>query len=137
MKDTDKKLDDAHSIIVRLLHTDENGYGKCYTCPNPLTYRTAQCGHYPNIPRGNMQFRWNLTIHKIQCETCNCFEDGLAEPFRDMLVSELGFEVLAKYEFDSHKPFKWIRWDKEQLLKTYRKQIRELLKDKNFTISIP
>ena len=137
MKKIDKTLDTIHSILIRLINTDENGIGYCYTCNDRLTFHTAQCGHYPKIPRGNMQFRWNLVIHKIQCESCNCFKDGLAEPFRDMLIFEFGHDKVSRYEINSKKPFKWFKFDKQQLLKENRVKCRELMQDKNFEIQIP
>jgi len=130
MKNLDKTLDDLHSKLIRLKNTNENGNGQCYTCGDKLTYHTSECGHYPYIGRGNMMFRWNTEIHKIQCNNCNCFNDGEPERFRDNLINEIGAERLAKIEFDSRKPYKWFKSDKKQLIKEFRSKIKELLKDK-------
>jgi hypothetical protein len=137
MNSIDEKLDLVHSILIRLINSDENGNCYCYTCGTRLTFKTAQCGHYPEIPRENTKFRWNLIIHKVQGSCCNEYIYGLAEPYRDRLLSEIGIEKLSRYEIESKKPFKWFKSDKAQLLKEYRAKCRELLKDKNFTIQIP
>lgn len=133
----DKLLYDLHAIIIKLINTDENGRGNCCTCNDRLTFKTADCGHYPNIPRNNKRYAWDLIIHSIQCQTCNRYNNGEPEKFRDYLINKIGIEKLAEIEFKSRKDLKWFKSDKQQLVKEFRKQIRELLKDKNFTINIP
>lgn len=142
MKNIDKKLDDVFAIWIKLKYTNDEGWGQCYTCatPKPLHYKNMDCGHYPQIPREHHQFKWNAEckLHRPQCVDCNRFKHGLAEPFRDRLVSELGFEAVSKMEFDSRKPFKDLgRWDKETLFKKLKKECQEMLKEKMFSISLP
>jgi hypothetical protein len=142
MKNIDKRLDDYTSIHVKLSNTDEHGWGYCYTCtePKPLHYKDMDCGHYPNVPREHTQFRWDVDskIHKPQCSECNRFEHGLAEPFRDRLVSELGFEEVSRIEFDAHKPYQeWTNEAKKKHLDKLRSECKAMLKDKMFGITLP
>jgi hypothetical protein len=137
MKSIDKKLDDIFRIWIKLKYTNENGRGNCYTCDEPITHQTGQCGHYPNIPRGDTQFRWNTVIHKFQCQNCNEFKAGEPEIFRDRLINEIDLVNVAKYEFLARKPYKWCNWDKLALLKKLKAECKEMLKQKNFTINIP
>lgn len=135
MKSIYKRLDTIFSILIRLKYTDDNGKGNCYTCGNPLTYHTGQCGHY--IKRGNVFTRWDSNNARIQCEECNCIKDGFVSAFRDRLVSELGYKEVAQMEFESKKPYKMFEFDKESLFKQLKAECKELLKDKMFNVSLP
>lgn len=136
MNNINKRLDDIFAIHVKLTHTNDEGFGKCYTCGTPLHYREMDCGHYPQIPREHTQFKWDVRLHKPQCVDCNRFKDGLPEPFRDRLLHELGTEKLSQIEFDSHKPFKMSNWDKELLYKKLRNECKEMLKEKMFNVNL-
>ena len=137
MKNLDKRLYDTHAILVKLLNTDDSGNGRCCTCGEPLTYKTADCGHYPNIPRNNMLFAWDLVLHDIQCRKCNRENQGEPEKFRDYLINKIGIMRLQEIEFKARKPFKWFKSDKEQLLKDFRKRIKQELEEKMFNVQIP
>jgi len=127
----DKQLDDIHSQYIRLLFADENGKVKCYTCTSTFHYKVIQCGHY--IDRANTQFRWDEDFTRPQCEDCNCFKSGSLKKFRSNLIAEHGFSKVENAEIQSLKPYKWSKWDKEQLLKKRKKQVKKLLEEKNIT----
>lgn len=134
MKDINKKLDIEHSKHIRLKNTDEYGIGYCYTCGERITYKNGECGHYPYVSRDNMEYRWDIDLHRIQCHTCNCDKQGNPESFRDNLINEMGFEKLSRIEFNSKKPFKWFEFEKEQLLKWFKKENAKLIKSKMIKI---
>lgn len=131
----DKKLDVLHSIFTRLKSCDENGFCNCYTCNNDMTYYTAQNGHF--IIRQNTQFRWSDINTKQQCDYCNFDLQGNVVVFEERLKEQYGIEKIDEIKQMSKVSFKMTKWEKEELLKLRRKQCRELLKSKNFTVTIP
>lgn len=134
MNSIDKKLDEISPVHTKLKYTDENGNGRCYTCGKKGDRFTLQNGHY--IPRGNTQYRWDENNLRLQCEKCNCELGGNLEAYRDMLVHELGSKTVALMEFNSKRPHKWFKSDKKDLLAKLRKEVKEMLKDKNFQVKI-
>jgi hypothetical protein len=137
MSNIDKKLDTAHSIVLRLKATDENGHGKCPLCGDDnQTYYTLVCGHF--IKRRHTRTRWSMINTTAICSDCNGKEeDTLAEPMRDYKVSTEGLEQVLALERQVHQPYKMTKTEKDTLLRTRRLQIRDLLKNKNFNITIP
>jgi len=131
----DKKLDTIHSIYIRLKNTDENGFGKCVTCGTTHKYINLQNGHY--IDRANTQFRWLEDNCNIQCEDCNCYKSGNLIKYREYMIDKHGISHVIALETQSLRPFKVSKSDKESLLKLRRSQCRILLKDKNFSVSVP
>jgi hypothetical protein len=137
MKNIDKRLDNIFAIWIKLKYTNDNGFGNCYTCDEPVTYQTGQCGHYPLIPRGDWRFRWDTIIHKLQCQDCNEFKAGQPDIFRDRLIQEIDLVNVAKYEFLAKQNHNWCNHEKEQLFKKLKKECQEMLKDKMFSINLP
>ena len=137
MKNIDKRLDDIFAIWIKLKYTNDEGFGNCYTCDEPISFKTGQCGHYPNIPRGIWRFRWNTIIHKFQCQNCNEFNAGRPDAFRDRLIQEIDLVNVAKYEFLAKQNHKWTNWDKECLFKKLKKECQEMLKEKMFSVTLP
>lgn len=137
MKLIDEKLDAIFRIWIKLKYTDDNGNGNCYTCDDPITHHTGQCGHYPEVPRGVWQFRWDTVIHKFQCQNCNEFKAGNTGPFRDRLIQEIDLVNVAKYEFLAKQNHKWTNHDKEELFKKLKSECKEMLKDKMYSVSLP
>ena len=41
----DDKLWKWFSIYIRLRDSDENGYGKCFTCGKIIFWKKGDCGH--------------------------------------------------------------------------------------------
>lgn len=137
--DIDKKLETIHSIVVRLKAVDEDGNGACPLCGNDkINYWSLVCGHFIRRRHGKFEYCFDNT--DAICPACNKEDEeltGLKEPFRDYKVSTLGFEKVEQMERDIHKPFKWFKHEKNELLKLRRKEARELLNDKNFQVNIP
>ena len=130
------KLDTLHSIYLRLEATDENGQGNCAICDAPTTYDNLVCGHM--IKRRHTQFRWNKRNTAAICSHCNGIEESTTqEPMRDFKISVIGFDEVNSMYQQSRTSYKFSRVDKDTLLKTRRLQCRNLLKTKNFNVTIP
>ena len=57
--------------LVRLKHSDDNGYAQCVTCNKKDHFKNLQGGHF--IPRGRTIFKlFEENIHP-QCPHCNCW----------------------------------------------------------------
>lgn len=131
----DKTLDTLHSIYTRLKRCDESGFMNCCTCDDNLNYYAAQCGHF--IPRANTQFRWSDINTEPQCNYCNVELQGNIVVFEERLKDRHGIEKIDEIKQLSKVSFKMSKYEKQELIKLRRKQIRELLKSKNFTVNIP
>ena len=111
----------------------------CPICGNDkMNYWSLVCGHFIRRRHGLLEYSFDNT--DAICLDCNRIDEektGVIEPFRDYKISTLGFEIVEKMEIDMHKPFKWFKHEKTELLTTRRKEARELLKDKNFQVNIP
>ena len=68
------KMDKYFHRYIRLKGTNEEGYGTCYTCDNPLEFKKGQCGHF--MGRENKSTRWNEDNAKLQCSRCNAWGQG-------------------------------------------------------------
>jgi len=136
MKNLDKTLDDLFSIYIRLKYTNDNGQGNCYTCDEPATYFLGQCGHF--IKRGHQLYRTDKNNARLQCKDCNEFKSGNLEIYQDRLIDEIGIVKVAEMKFKSNQDFAgWSKSEKKEMVKALRSEAKELLKDKNFNITIP
>ena len=57
--------------LVRLKHSDDNGYAQCITCNKIDHYKNLQGGHF--IPRGRTVFKLYEPNIQPQCAHCNCW----------------------------------------------------------------
>jgi hypothetical protein len=79
-------LDQVHSLMVRLLGSDEKGIAGCYTCGSRSPWRQMQCGHF--VHREDLATRWYTPNTRVQCKHCNEFLDGNTEVYEQKLEAE-------------------------------------------------
>lgn len=136
MNNLDKQLDTVFSKYIRLKYTDEDGNGNCFTCDDRYQFHFLQCGHF--IKRAITLYRHDKNNARIQCKDCNEFKAGNMEVYEDRLIDEIGIVKVAEMKFKTTQDFAgFTNFEKRQMLFNLRKQCRELLKDKNFNITIP
>jgi hypothetical protein len=88
------KMDTYFHKYIRLRDTDEDGYGKCYTCDVSLEYKKTQAGHFIN--RSLKSTRWDERNVKIQCARCNNWMEGRQFEFSLKLGMKLSKDLLLK-----------------------------------------
>lgn len=70
-----KKLDTVFSVYVRLLHCDNRGMVRCFTCDRVEPWRKIQNGHFQS--RRFMSTRFHLANCAPQCYACNVGMSGM------------------------------------------------------------
>lgn len=80
-------LDYVTSRIVRLMAADKDGIAVCYTCVKKQHWSLMDACHY--ISRAHTQFRYDYKNNiRCGCKTCNQFEGGQLEKFKEELDKE-------------------------------------------------
>jgi len=121
--------------LVRLKHSDDNGYCQCVTCGKVDHYKNMQGGHF--IPRGRTVFKlFEENIHP-QCPHCNCW--GMKQAhyvlrYRQYMVDTYGIHRVkgmerlawrASPKFNREEVIEFQRGLKEQI-KTQLNRIGEI-----------
>lgn len=125
---TDAKLWKAFSLYIRLRDSDSNGFGKCFTCPRVIHYTKGDCGH--GIGRQHKAVKFNEKNNHLQCKPCNGFEGGRREVYKEEVNKKYGVNTWDLLELAARQPFKFGKFEIEQLTKYYQEQIKVLLKRK-------
>jgi len=126
-----KKLDTIFSQFIRLRDTDEYGYGRCITCGETFHYKDLECGHFRKCRHKTT--RWLEENAHAQCFECNRKDDLAA--YMIAMLNLHGMDVAADIIEKSKVDYKFIQEDYEHMYKHYRAKVKELLKDKMFTIN--
>ncbi len=135
MKNLDKTLDTVFSIYIRLKYTDENGNGNCFTCDDPYHFNFLQCGHF--VKRGNTLYRHDKNNARIQCKDCNEFKSGNMQVYEERLINDIGMVKVAEMKFKANQNFAgWSKFEKRLTLQRLKHECRDLLLEKNFSVSI-
>ena len=110
----EKYLWPIFSLFIRFRDTDENGYGKCFTCGLIKHWKDSQAGHY--ISRKNHSTKYNEVGVRNQCGGCNApyigggrpeeFAKGLDELFGEGTATKLKIASKqtckrAQFEYDT------------------------------------
>ena len=121
-------------LYVRLLETDENGYGKCCSCGYVKSWGELNGGHFQ--PKGrhyNAAAFEEDNVH-IQCITCNLFLQGNPAGYSAYMLAEHGLEVMEHIKMLSYKH---LETDEiHELGKIYKAKCMELAKTKNFEVKV-
>ena len=88
------KTDNYFHRYIRLRDTNEEGYGKCYTCDVPLEFKKTQAGHFIN--RSLKATRWDERNVKVQCARCNNWMEGRQFEFSLKLGMKLAKGLLSR-----------------------------------------
>lgn len=126
---SDAKLWKAFSLYIRLKHSDENGYCKCYTCPAIRHYTKIDCGH--GIGRQHKATKFDEKNNRPQCKKCNGFEGGKREEFKKQMDLEHGAGTWDLMELKTRQTVKRGQFEFDVLEKHYKKLVSELLKTKS------
>lgn len=127
-KDLIQALDDLHSLYIRLIETDDHGWGNCYTCGRSVFYKEADCGHY--VTSVHYAARWVRENTHLQCKECNQGKDGNVDVYEDELIEEYGIEMLDL--LDTLKHTEWFPTNEwlEKKLEECRKSIKSIQRTK-------
>lgn len=122
-------------LYVRLLETDENGYGYCCSCGKLLTWRETQGGHFQ--PKGvnyNAACLEEENVH-IQCATCNLYRQGNPAGYYKFMLDKYGEDVIKEIEELSYEVYDIE--EVQELAQIYKQKCKDLAKTKNFEVRIP
>ena len=129
-KQLQDNLDTIFSKYIRLRDTNDYGYGTCITCRETFHYDNLECGHFRK--RRHLSVRWHVANVNIQCTPCNQKDDNAA--YMIAMLNKHGIEIMAEIIKTSHDVRKFTNEDYEEMYQHFRGKVKELLKDKMFTI---
>lgn len=119
-----ERLDSLISKFVRISAADANGFVLCYTCGDKYHWKEVDAGHY--IGRACMHLRFDVDRNiRPQCHTCNRINYGMQLPFAKRLEEDRPGITDILYE-ESNIPYKWNRFELEQMISDYTKKIKKL-----------
>jgi hypothetical protein len=129
-----KELWDWYSRYNRLLHSDDNGYCKCYTCEYTGFWKAdgIECGHF--------QSRAHLAtfIHPLncrpQCRFCNRNKSGQQYLFGINLDLENGPGTAEAMYILSKQSLKYTKAEYLEMIDYYKSQVYKLLKQKGLQL---
>ena len=121
--DLKAKLDKVFSEYIRKRDT-RNGVFKCISCGRILPYEQADCGHYIN--RKHMSTRFDEMNCNAQCISCNRFDEGNIQGYRQGLVALYGEQQVTLLEAKKHNLRKYSDFEYEVLIKHYKEEIKKL-----------
>jgi hypothetical protein len=124
----DSKLWKVFSEFIRLRDSDENGFGKCFTCNRIIHYKKGDCGH--GIGRQHKSVKYNEKNNHLQCKPCNGFNGGKREVYKEMVNKLYGANTWELLEVASKKSFKWSQFEIDALTKHYQEQVNILQRKK-------
>ena len=132
-------------LYVRLLETDENGYGYCCSCGKSLCWSQCQGGHFhPKGRNYNAAAFEEENVH-VQCSGCNCGQGGNASGYLKFMNDKYGMINYTTGQFENPvvehinsliHTYIDIE-DVRELGDIYKKKCKDLAKSKNFPVNIP
>ena len=124
-------LDRWFSIYIRLRDSDANGFGRCISCGKLVHWKEADCGHFIN--RQHMNTRYDERNCNLQCRSCNRFDEGNNVGYMQGLLKKYGQCVVQELTLKKHLYRKYSDFEYRELIKYYKKKVKELEKLKNGT----
>lgn len=128
------QADKYFSIYIRLRDTDENGYGKCISSNQDITYWDSDCGHFVN--RRHNSLRYNEINCNAQCRGDNRFDEGNIPGYSVGITKKYGEGIIEKLLAMKHTTLKLDKFTLKQIAKEYKSKCKELLRTKNFTVNL-
>ena len=121
-------------LYVKLLETDENGYGKCCSCGEVKAWGELQGGHFQ--PKGrnyNAACLEEDNVH-IQCTTCNLYRGGNPAGYLKYMLAEYGAEAVEEI---AQMSYGTLTMDEIQdLAKIYKEKCKRLANTKMFKVTV-
>ena len=118
-----KKLDTVFSLYIRQRDSDENGNGKCCTCPHFAHYKTMDNGH--GVTRGDRSTRWDERNAMLQCKRCN-MRGGEQAIFAKVCDERFGEGTWEELQIQRKQIFKRPASWYEDEIKRFKEKIEEL-----------
>lgn len=115
-------LDTALSLYIRLRHADKDGMVKCFCCPKIIHYTKANNSHY--IKRGHMATRFLIDNCNVSCPKCNQAHNDSVEPYRTLLINEIGLSRVEWLEEQATVVHKFTQSELKQLLIDIREKLK-------------
>ena len=119
-----KRADRLFSEIVRRSAADDDGYAKCVTCEAWDDWHRMDAGHYESR-RHNMT-RFDKRNVKIQCRTCNRYEEGRKYEFGKHLVSIYGEDIIDELRTLAHTTKRFTVDELEEIITEFKKELQSL-----------
>jgi len=121
-------------LYVRLLETDENGYGTCCSCGKLLTWAETQGGHFQ--PKGrnyNAASMEEDNIH-LQCSKCNLYMGGNPAGYIEYMLKNYDEKTIDRIKQLSYQTLDCNQID--EIAHIYKQKCIDLAKTKNFKVNI-
>ncbi len=126
---SDAKLWKIFSEFIRLRDTDQEGFGKCFTCNRIIHWKKGDCGH--GLGRQHKATKFNECNNHLQCKTCNGFEGGKREVYKEEMDKRYGSDTWNKLEIASRQICKRGKFEIEMMTEYYKKEVQKLKLEKN------
>jgi hypothetical protein len=122
-------------LYVRLLETDDNGYGYCKSCGKMLTWQESNGGHFQPKGRNYNAAAFEEDNVHLQCETCNCYRGGNPAGYYEYMLKTYGKKAIAEIKQLSYKTLD--NTEIREIAKLYKQKCKDLAPKKNFKVNIP
>jgi hypothetical protein len=120
----DKKLWKVFSEYIRLRDSNEEGFGKCFTCNRVIHYRKGDCGH--GIGRQHLGTKYDERNNHLQCKPCNGFDGGRREAYKEEMNKRYGPNTWELMDLKSRQVSKMGQFEIDALTEYYKNKIKEL-----------
>lgn len=120
MKSIDKRLDEAFSRKIRIMHANYYGVVCCILTGQRMDWKKSVCAHY--MRRGNDGTRWDIrNAYPTSAEANDSKNEHKLKPIlRAKLVELWGDESIQEVELKARSTVKMFDFEKEELLKTLK-----------------
>ena len=112
--------------------------GRCCTCGNPIVVHdgywnaSAHAGHF--ISRDRKSTKYDEQNVHLQCHHCNTFKGGRQFDHSLFIDKKYGEGTAEKINIKSRQLCKRNRYDLQQLADYYRKQAKQIAKERNIKL---
>ena len=119
----DKKLWKVFSEYIRRRDADDQGIGKCFTCPRIIHWKKGDCGH--GIGRQHKATKFSEKNNNLQCKHCNGFEGGRREVYKEEMNKKYGEHTWDLLEASAKQRFKGSQFEIDQLEIYYKNELKK------------
>lgn len=122
------KLWPVFSQYIRLRDADNQGVVKCFTCGKVKHWTQVDAGH--GIPRQHKATKYNETNNHAQCKTCNGFQGGVREIYKQRVDEKYGPGTWDKLQLASRSVCKHGKFEYDIMINHYKKEVSRLKLEK-------
>ncbi len=122
-----EKLDRIFSQYIRRRDSDYAGFVQCCTCGKFVFWKKSDAGHYHN--RRHMGIRWDETNVHAQCRTCNRFDEGEKDLYKEFIICKYGQETIDLLLMKKKLGIKWHKFELEAMIALYKQEVKRQKKD--------